>query len=445
MAKRIIPVAAAVVATSLRLLADADASAPEWREVTVRSEIRHVQPMTGLVMWPDQAADRNDEYGESIALEFAYCLPCKVVTGKRDGVLQYDWSSMETLLDGIASRNHQAILRFRYEYPRGREVDGRPGTTAVPAYIKALPDYHETYSANPGGDGPTWYADWSHPELQWFTKQFYVDFAARYGHDRRIAFLEVGFGHWAEYHIYGTKLALGRNFPSKEYQAEFLHHVANVLPMPWLISIDAASEVDSPIAGSADLLGLPFGLFDDSFMHAKHEIGTKDGYNERRWRALDRGTRWHTGVCGGEISYYTDRDQREFLKPQGLYGHTWEEQSAKYHITFMIANDAPAGKYGTAERFRSASLACGYRFRVERAVTDGTATRVTVRNVGVAPIYRDAWAAVSGVRAEQSLKGLLPGDSSTFEIAAPLQDASSLTIESDAILPTQQIEFECVP
>ena len=40
-----------------------------------------------------------------------------------------------------------------------------------------------------------------------------------------------------------------------------------------------------------------------------------------------------------------------------MYGHTWEEQAAKYHITFMIANDAPEGKYGTAVGFAVASLA----------------------------------------------------------------------------------------
>ncbi len=50
----------------------------------------------------------------------------------------------------------------------------QPGTTAVPDYIKTLPDYHETYYENE--DGPTWYADWTNAELQWFTKQFYADF-----------------------------------------------------------------------------------------------------------------------------------------------------------------------------------------------------------------------------------------------------------------------------
>ena len=215
--------------------------AQTWRPVELNRQITHVQPMTGLVLWPDEARDRHAEYGRTIQLEFSYCLPSKVVKGcNDDGTIIYDWSWFENLLDDVAGRGHQLICRFRYEYPSGRDVDGNRGTTAVPEYIKQLPDYNETYAANPGGDGPTYYADWSNAELQRFTLQFYTDFAAKYAHDARLAFVEVGFGHWSEYHIYGTKLQLGKNFPSKEYQKQFFEHLSNVMAdIPWAISIDA--------------------------------------------------------------------------------------------------------------------------------------------------------------------------------------------------------------
>lgn len=178
--------------------------------------------MTGLVLWPEQAANRNATYGESIQLEFSYCLPSKVVKGyAEDGTIAYDWSSFDKLLDEVASRGHQLVARFRYEYPSGRDVDGKKGTTAVPAYIKERSDYHETYNENPAGDGPTYYADWSNAELQRFTLQFYTDFAKRYAHDARIAFLEVGFGHWSEYHIYGTKLQLGLTSLPRVFRRSF--------------------------------------------------------------------------------------------------------------------------------------------------------------------------------------------------------------------------------
>lgn len=410
--------------------------------VTFTSERSRVQPMTGLVLWPGLAHSLNNRYNESIALEFSYCLPCKVVTGKVDGQIQYDWSSFDNLLDQIAGRKHQAIIRFRYEYPNNKDVDGIAGTTAVPAYIKEMEGYEETFNKDAGGDGATYYADWRSEELMWFTKQFYTDFAARYANDPRIAFLEVGFGHWSEYHIYGTKLQLGVNFPSKEYQKEFMLHMAEVMPIPWLVSIDAADATYTPFVGDQQVMALRFGLFDDSFMHKGHEIGSTDGYNERNWKAIGKGTRWETGVCGGEVSYYTSFDQKNFLNPEGMYGHTWEEQAAKYHITFMISNDAPGGQYGTAERFLSAGLASGYCYTVLNCKTSDKQTRLRVTNTGVAPIYRDAFFAVGDVRSSVNLTTVLPGDTVVVNIAAPLSDPAQLHIASDFTLEDRPIQFE---
>ena len=408
--------------------------------------------MTGLVLWTDNAEDRKTSYGESHALEYSYVAPCKVVTGcADDGTVQYDWSYLENLLNNIKSRNHQAVLRFFYVYPGEKMVDNNRGTTAVPAYIKALPDYHETYK-NVKGDGETWYADWSNSELKRFTKQFYTDFAARYGSDPRIAFIEVGFGHWAEYHIYddnGTDIQFGKNFPTKEYQKEFFLHLSEVMPIPWAISIDAASDDYTPFTNDSELQSLHFGLFDDSFMHQNHEIGSKDGYNEECWNAMGK-ERWQTGVCGGEISYYKSSDQKNFTNPAGMYGHTWEEMARKYHISFMIANDNPGGKnsWNNPSRFKKCSMAAGYHFVVTDCETDGVQTRLTVKNTGVAPLYRDAFFAIGSVRSETSLKGLLPGEYIDVVIPSSLHVDKNGTVDNapeivcDFILDTQRIEYE---
>ncbi|MGN1376041.1 MAG: DUF4832 domain-containing protein [Prevotella sp.] len=424
--------------------------AQEHRGVTLKSEITMPQPMTGLVLWPDQAADLNDTYGKSIQLEFAYCLPCKVVKGcDTNGNIVYDWTWFDTILDDVASRGHQLIARFRYEYPNSKDVDGSTkGMTAVPQYIKEIDGYEETYN-KVSGDGPTFYADWRNEELKRFTKVFYTDFATRYASDPRLAFVEIGFGHWSEYHIYGTPLELGRNFPSKEYQKEFLLHLKeNMRDIPWAISIDAADDTYSPIVADTELMNLNFGNFDDSFMHKEHEIGTNDGYNEECWRDLGYNYRWEKGVAGGEISYYTDDDQKNFLNPNGMYGHTWEEQAAKYHITFMIANDAPEGSYGTADRFADASMATGYHFKVTQCTTDGTTTKILVSNIGIAPLYRDAYFSIDGHRSETSLKGLLPDENLWISVPYGLTLNENNTpvnkpiIVSDYILDSQKIEYE---
>ena len=212
--------------------------------------------------------------------------------------------------------------------------------------------------------------------------------------------------------------------------------------LPWLVSIDASDDEYSPVVDDSELMALTFGLFDDSFMHKNHEIGSKDGYNEECWNAIGQGSRWKQGVCGGEISYYSSKDQKEFLNPDGLYGHTWPEQAAKYHITFMIANDAPRGSIATPERFREGSMATGYRFVVKDCRTDGSVTRLLVGNEGVAPIYKDAYFAVGAVRSTTSLRNLVPGQECWVEIAAPLTVADDLQIVSDYILKGQEIEFE---
>ena len=426
------------------------AMAGNWKNVALQSKVTHVQPMTGLVLWADNAANLYKTYGQSHALEYSYVAPCKVVTGcASDGAILYDWSYLEKILDAVKSRNHQAVLRFFYEYPGEAMVDANKGTTAVPAYIKAQSDYHETYVNT--DDGDCYYADWSNAELKRFTKQFYVDFAARYGKDPRIAFVEVGFGHWSEYHIYNgknTNIQFGKNFPTREYQKEFFLHLAQVMPIPWAISIDASASKYTDFAKDADLRALKFGLFDDSFMHEKHEISSGDGYNEKCWNTMGK-DRWKTGVCGGEISYYTDSDQKNFTDVKGMYGHTWEEQAAKYHITFMIANDNPGkNKKKNAVRFKECSMASGYHFEVNTCQTDGASTKITITNTGVAPLYRDAYMAIGSVRSQQSLRGLLPGESKEIVVDAPLQvasDGSALvkpTIVSDYILDTQAIEYD---
>ncbi len=402
-----------------------------WVARHLVSTIDRALPMTGLVLWVDNARNRDAAYRKSISLEFAYCLPCKVVKGKENGSIVYDWSSFDNMLADIASREHQAIVRFRYEYPSNTDVNGTKGATAVPDYIKALPDYTETYSSNPGGDGPTYYADWSNAELQWFTKQFYTDFCARYAHDNRLAFLEVGFGHWSEYHIYGTQLKLGNNFPSKQYQKEFFYHMNSVSDgLPWCVSIDAADDTYSPVPDDNSLLSLRFGLFDDSFMHQKHEIGSGDGWNETMWNIIGKGTRWQTSPCGGEVSYYTSRDQHDFLNPQGLYGITWEQAAAKYHISFMISNDATEGSYGTAQRFLEAAHASGYRFEITELKSNHLTTQLTITNKGVAPIYRPAYVTINGQQSDYNLMNLTPNQAVTLQFNTSKNDSLQIEIQS---------------
>ena len=395
----------------------------EFLPVSLQSSVDQVQPMTGIVLWADSHNNSTIKNTEGyIQLEYAYVRPSDVVTGDN----QYDWDIVEELLEDVAARGHQAILRWYYVYPGNTD-------SAVPDYIKELDGYSETIERSEGNN--TAFPDWSHPELQEAHLDFYTAFANEYDADPRIAFLQVGFGLWGEYHIYDPSVRLGENFPSKSYQTTFLNHLDIVFDqLHWSISIDAGVSNYTPIAGSVDLKDLEFGNFDDSFMHSEH-----DDYNQDMWNVFDHTQRYEHSPHGGELSYYSSFDQRNALNVGGMYGRTYEELSADFNITYMIGNDQPS--YQTDQRIQEAGMANGYKFEVTEFVASATQSKVTVRNNGIAPIYYEAFVTVNNVRANESLQSLLPGESREYLIEAG-GDNPQLTIESDRLVRGQEIQFD---
>lgn len=389
-----------------------------WRDLPLTARIERVQPMTGIVLWSDSDAVATD----AVQLEFSY-VPYDRIVNERG---EYDWARVDRLLAAAAERGHQMVIRFWYVYP-GHD-------TAVPGHIKALPSYTEKQGR---GDGrPTWYPDWSSAALQHFTLDFYTAFAERYDDDARLAFLQTGFGLWAEYHIYDGPFELGVTFPSNDFQARFYRHLDAVLTKtPWMMSVDCSEPERGPLAHQPELLQLGFGVFDDSLLCKQH-----DRVNAADWRRLGAAEHAALGPHGGEFSYYTQHDQRHALDPQGPHGMSIEQAAQRYALTFVIGNDQP--RYTTLSRIAEAGMAMGYRFRVTRYQTDGQQTRGTIENVGTAPIYYDAYPALGGRRSEASLKGLLPGESRDFTIDIPPTTEHSLTIACDRLVTGQTIGYQ---
>ncbi len=388
-----------------------------WRNIPVTDSIENVQPMTGIVYWTTSANVNS----EAISLEFSYMLFDAIV--QDSGV--YNWGPVEAKLNAASARGHHVIFRFRFVYPGY--------TTSVPDYIKALDNYHETVGLSEGRT--THFPDWTHPELQRFTLEFQERFAQQYDTDPRLAFVQVGFGLWAEYHIYDGPFVLGTTFPSKAFQTEFFQHMNNVwLNIPWSISIDAADPTYSPFTQQTELLEIPFGVFDDSFMQEQHA-----NWNLGNWNFFNR-ERYHRAPAGGEFSYYTTYDQSHVLTPlTGAYGTPFEQWAEDFHITYMLGNDQPA--YQTEARIKEASMASGYRFQITSFSTNADSARVSITNIGVAPLYFDAFVAVNGVQATESLRHLSAGD--TLHVQIPSGGANPiLSIECEKLLAGQEIEFE---
>ena len=392
----------------------------DFVDIKIDTLITQVQPMTGIVFWQGQYTDVG---ADAISLEYSYMLFNDVV----DENAVYDWEQVEEKLNDIASREHQAIFRFRYVYP-GYE-------TSVPDYIKALEDYNETEGLSEGKT--TWFPDWAHAELQRFTLEFYSKFAERYDKDPRLAFIQVGFGLWAEYHIYDGPFELGVTFPSKAFQEDFFRHLDTTFVLtPFSCSIDAADGSSHFVQITQELLDLHFGNFDDSFMH--NGFGEPGNYNTESWNFFGR-ERYKTSPAGGEFSYYTDYDQEHVLDwPDGPYGKPWEYYAEDFHMTYIIGNDQP--NYQTTARIKQASMASGYQFKIVSFKSKSDSSVVVVTNSGVAPIYYDAYISVNGVRSPKSLKLLSPGEILECPISAGGENPV-LTIESDRLVPGQSIGY----
>ena len=387
-------------------------------KVPLEASVTHVQPMTGIVLWNTSSSVRKSY----VQLEFSYMLYNDICKEKD----VFDWAPMDKLLKEVAGRGHQAVVRFRYTYPGY--------SCAVPDYIKSWPGYEATNAKSEGRN--TEFPDWRCEELQRFHMEFHRRFAERYDKDPRLAFVETGFGLWAEYHIYDGPCVMGRTFPSHDFQAQFLPKMDEWFQnTPWLFSIDAADAKYAPFHKQKALLELNFGNFDDSFM-----CEDWSGYNWESWSFFGK-DRYKKGPAGGEFSYYSDYDQKHVLDKGGMYGRKFEDVVAKVHMSFIIGNDQP-GKQ-TEERIKEAAMSMGYRFEIrEFRVKEGEGALVRIANVGVAPIYRDAYVQVEGVRSRENLRDLMPGEEMSIIIPCRASAASIPSIACDHLVTGQQIEYE---
>ena len=385
--------------------------------IPLLSAITHVQPMTGIVLW-NTSGNKERDY---VQLEFSYMLYNDVCKEKD----VFDWTPMDNLLKEVASRGHQAVVRFRYTYPGY--------SCAVPDYIKSWPGYEATNAKSEGRK--TEFPDWRCEELQRFHMEFHRRFAERYDKDPRLAFVETGFGLWAEYHIYDGPCVIGQTFPSHDFQAQFLPKMDEWFKdTPWMFSIDASDGKYAPFRKQKELLNLNFGNFDDSFM-----CQDWSGYNWSGWKFFGE-DRYKKAPAGGEFSYYSDDDQEHVLDKEGMYGRVFEDVVAKVHMTFIIGNDQP-GKQ-TPERIAEAAMSMGYRFEIrDFQVKEGELAAVRIANVGVAPIYRDAFVEVEGVRGDLNLRTLMPGDEAWVMIACKATNTSRPAIACDHLVSGQEIQY----
>ncbi len=338
-------------------------------------------PLLGLVPYAKPTPNRFPH-----SMEFNYLGLAKLVVGPD----AYDWNPMEQLLDDIASRGNQAVVRVYMEYPGKKD--------GIPKFLIDGGLTVHTYSnTNTAPFPPTEVStpDYSDPNLRTMLVQFIRAFGAKYDGDPRLGFITAGLlGTWGEWHTYP------RNdlWASKEVQTEVMDAYETAFQRTPILLRYPAGENNYDKAPNAQR---GFGYHDDSLCWAT--LDTKK--REDNWffvpalkaagpAALEK---WRTAPIGGEIR--PEAWGKIFDDPVGIpQAQPFDQCARELHLSWtmdtgMFREQADAQRMARALE-QVAKL--GYEFYVDRATwpelpeKNQLTISVHVINQGIAPMYH-AW------------------------------------------------------
>ena len=366
-------------------------------------------PLKGLVPY---SGDVRATFPHS--LEFNTLPYSALVKGYDD----FDWHLLETLLDDIASRGHQAVLRIYLEYP------GRTGV--IPEFLikdgLKIQAYLNT-NTDPFPPALVETPDYEDQNLRRSLQNFINAFGRKYDGDPRLGFITAGLlGTWGEWHTYPRS----ELFASKAVQIEVMEAYEAAFKLtPVLLRYPAGDDTFQK-AKNADR---PFGYHDDSFAWATLHTG-KDGDEWFFMTALaaagaDAEAKWKTEPIGGEIrpeAWGKVFDERPGDPAIQDIRTCVETTHASWLLDSGMFETQPDGN--RVRRAEAIVRGMGYDFHCPKviigAVAAGTVSvRLEIVNRGVAPFYSDwkgEWGLLSAgkvvyaVESSGTLTGLLPGD-----------------------------------
>ena len=366
-------------------------------------------PLKGLVPYQ---ADVQTFFPHS--LEFNY-LPYSALVKGYD---EFDWTAMEKMLDDIASRGHQTVLRVFLEYP------GKKGV--IPEFLvkDGLKVHKWLYTeTQPLPPAPIESPDYEDKNLRKSLQRFLAAFGKKYDGDPRLGFITAGLlGVWGEWHSYPKE----ELFASKTVQREVMDAYESAFKITPVLLRYPAGENTYQKAKNADR---KFGYHDDSFAWATLDTGKKqdDWFYMPALKAAgpEAEAKWKTHPIGGEIRPEAwgkvfdpkpgDKNIQDFRTCVETTHATWLMDSGLFE------------KKPSPDRVRRAEIQVrrlGYEFHVP-GVTIGKPrdgklpVTLEIENRGVAPFYYD-WKpeyglildgkTVASFRGRGKLVGLLPGD-----------------------------------
>jgi Domain of unknown function (DUF4832) len=333
-------------------------------------------PLKGLVPY---AGEHEDRFPHS--MEFNYVPLSELVVGED----QYDWTALEALLNQIASRGHQAVIRIWMEYP-GHD-DG------IPKYLEdqgvRVVEWLNT-NTQPFPTKKSRSVDYTDQRVQKMLSHFIAEFGKKYDGDPRLGFITAGLlGTWGEWHTYPRSELMA----SKEVQSQVMTAYESAFSTtPVLLRYPAGEQSYQYADNQARRLG----YHDDSFAWATLDTGKQedDWFFVPALKAAGAGAinKWKTSPIGGEIRPEV-WGQIFDSKPNHENAQDFATCVQQTHATWLM-DTGMFQKKQSAERIANATKQVqrmGYEFYVTGAAATQTPAAITttlsVVNRGVAPFY----------------------------------------------------------
>jgi hypothetical protein len=334
-------------------------------------------PLKGLVPYARPAPDRFPH-----SMEFNYLGLAKLVVGPE----QYNWKPLEELLDDIASRGNQAVVRIYMEYP-GKK-DGIPEHL-----VKDGLKVHSYLNTNTAPFPPTEVStpDYENGNLRTMLERFILDYGAKYDGDPRIAYITAGLlGTWGEWHTY-PRNELWASKVTQTIVMDAFERAFRVTPV--LLRYPAGNNHYDKAPNAHRRLG----YHDDSLCWATLKTG-KAADNWFFVPALEAAgpqalSKWETSPIGGEIrpELWGKIFDDKLDHPQA---QSFAQCAQELHLTWtmdtgMFQKKAPDSRMKNALREVSK---LGYEFYVDhcqfpKIIKQDGELVIHVVNQGLAPMY----------------------------------------------------------
>jgi hypothetical protein len=287
----------------------------------------------------------------------------------------FDWSILEDLLQGSASRHMHSVFSVYIHWP-GQEP------LRLPPHLRDI----ELFDTTSNGKSPN-YGD---PRILTALEQYIRALGEKYDGDTRIAAIHVGLlGFWGEGHTYPDTF--------------LVPNVASRLVAQWYTQAFAKTQIQARYPGpnAADK-----GLYDGSLFYNSLDGEANGGGDPVGWfmwpqiKAAGQEMAWKKNIMGGETrpelqdSIFTDQypSGTELHQPFALTVET-------LHISYILHHHAfvDGGYQGTVlETARRAHASIGYAFSISNLAAlrkslspDTVDIHVTVTQIGIAPFYYD--------------------------------------------------------